>query len=126
MDVSLPYLKRQGMQALDPVNPSLDSAYAKVEQLTDFYKSNYPAVYAQKQQSISQAIDVLKEVARLTTFPNMKVTWDSYANDLGHMQSPGCFRCHGKLVAGSGPTSGQPIDAGCQTCHFFQLPGNNQ
>ncbi len=124
MDASLPYLKRQGMQALDPVNPSLDAAYAKVEQLADFYKSNYPDVYAQKQQAIGQAIDVLKEVAKLTTFPDMHVDWNSYANELGHQQSPGCFRCHGKLVATSGPTSGQAVDAGCTTCHFFQLPGN--
>jgi hypothetical protein len=126
IDVSLPYLKRQGMQALDPVNSSLDEAYAKVEELSDFYESNYPAVYAEKQQSIDQAIVVLKDVARLTTFPTMKATWDSYANQLGHMQSPGCFRCHGKLVADSGPTSGQPVDAGCESCHFFQLPANTQ
>ncbi len=125
MDASLPYLKRQGMQALDPVNPSLDAAYAKIEQLSDFYKNNYPTVYDQKQQSISQAIDVLKEVARLTTFPSMKTNWNSYANELGHQQSPGCFRCHGKLVATSGPTNGKTVDAGCTTCHFFQLPGNS-
>ena len=126
VDVSLPYLKRQGMEALDPVNSSLDEAYAKVEELSDFYKSNYPSVYAEKQQSIEQAIVALKDVARLTTFSNMKATWDSYANQLGHVQSPGCFRCHGKLVADSGPTSGQPVDAGCESCHFFQLPTNTK
>jgi hypothetical protein len=125
LDVSLPYLKRQGVQALDPENSSLAEAYAKVDQLRDFYKNDYPAVYAEKQKSVDAAVGVLKEVARLTTFPTMNVNWDSYVNQLGHTQSPGCFRCHGKLVATLGPTEGKPVDSGCESCHFFQLPGKS-
>lgn len=125
LDVSLPYVKRQGVQSLDPENSSLAEAYAKIDQLTDFYKDNYPSVYAEKQKSVDAAVGVLKEVARLTTFPTMNLNWNSYVNQLGHTESPGCFRCHGKLVATSGPTEGKPVDSGCESCHFFQLPGKS-
>jgi nitrate/TMAO reductase-like tetraheme cytochrome c subunit len=121
IDNSLPYIKREGIKALDPANPSLDVASAKVEAIRDFYRTTYPQVYQQKQSAIEAAIVELKEVARLTTFPDMKVTWTTYVDNAGHQHGPGCFRCHGKLVATSGATKGQAIDAGCNSCHYFQL-----
>ena len=27
-------------------------------------------------------------------FPEMKVTWKAYPNNIGHMESEGCYRCH--------------------------------
>jgi hypothetical protein len=123
LDTSLPFLKREGMKALDPVNASLNEAYAKLDAIKGFYRDSYPAVYAAKGSAVDDAIVVLKEVARLTTFPNMNVDWNSYVNNAGHSGgSTGCFRCHGKLVATSGPTAGKTIDVGCESCHFFQLP----
>ncbi len=126
LDASLPYLKREAMSALDPVNDSLDAAFARVESIRDFYRVSYPNVYAASRAAVDRAVTVLQEVARLTTFPHMKVDWKSYVNHSAHSaESPGCFRCHGKLVATSGPTAGKPVDAGCESCHFFQLPVPN-
>jgi hypothetical protein len=123
LDTSLPFLKREAMRALDPVNVSLDGAYSKVEAIREFYRVSYPAVYAANGDGVERAVTVLREVARLTTFPYMKVDWTSYVNHAAHSpDSPGCFRCHGKLVARSGPTAGKAVDAGCESCHFFQLP----
>ena len=125
LDASLPYLKREAMKALDPVNESLDAAFAKVEAIREFYGASYPAVDASQGDAIERAVVVLREVARLTTFPSMNVSWNSYVNNAAHSgESPGCFRCHGKLVATSGPTAGKPVDAGCESCHFFQLPAS--
>jgi hypothetical protein len=122
IDPSLPFIKRQGMSALDPANASLAEADAKVDAIRDFYRTSYPDVAANKAGAIDQAITALKGVAVLTTFPNMKVNWNTYQNELGHIQSLGCFRCHGKLVASSGPQQGKAIDASCDLCHYFQLP----
>ena len=70
---------------------------------------------------IDKAIAELREIARLTTFPDMKVTWETYIDNSSHLASPGCLRCHGKLVATSGELKGKTIDADCNSCHYFEL-----
>lgn len=117
LDPSLPYLKRQASQALDPANSSLDAAYIKVEAIADFYSTNYPDIYQQKSAEVASDIQTIKGIAQLTTFPYMHVTWETYTNNIGHQDSPGCFRCHGNLVAQNGPNKGEILSADCSLCH---------
>lgn len=118
IDNSLPFIKREGLQALAPVNASLDEAIEKLEMIRNFYETNYPNIYEQKAEEIDAAIAELTEIARLTTFPHMKVTWDTYADNSGHQQWPGCNRCHGTLVETAGDRAGKVIDARCTQCHY--------
>jgi hypothetical protein len=120
MDKTLPYIKWLGVNALDPVNPSLKQAVAKVEIIKEFYRDSYPDVLAQKGVEIDRAIEELKNIARLTTFPDMHVTWTTYVNNAGHQDSPGCFRCHGKLAAAAGQQKGSFINFDCNLCHYLQ------
>ena len=122
IDKSLPFIKREGLEALDSPNPSLAQAIAKVEAIKEFYRASYPQVYEDKEGVIDEAIEELREIARLTTFPYMKVTWKTYPDNIAHQEAPGCFRCHGKLVATTGDREGEVIDAGCESCHYFELP----
>ena len=121
IDSSLPFIKREGLKALDPPNPSLSQAAAKVDAIKEFYHTSYPQIYAEKGGAIDKAILEFKEIARLTTFPDMKVTWKTYIDNAAHQESPGCLRCHGKLVATAGEQKGEAIDAGCNSCHYFEL-----
>ena len=47
-------------------------------------------------------------------FPYMKVTWGTHPNHIGHMEYPGCFRCHDGNHAAKDGTS---IPQDCSTCH---------
>jgi len=120
IDASLPFIKREGLKALDPANSSLEQAFAKVEAIKEFYNTSYPEVFKEKEPAIDAAIKELREIAKLTTFPNMKVDWDTYA-DYSDMNL-GCFRCHGKLVATTGPLKFQVIDRDCTSCHYILAP----
>lgn len=119
IEAGLPYIKKKGMEVLTPPSASLDQALAKVESLRAFYRDSYPRVYAEKADSLGRSLEELKQIARLTTFPDMKVTWETYARNIGHTKSPGCFRCHGKLVSAG---KGQRLSAECNLCHAFS-PG---
>lgn len=119
IDSDLPYIKWLGLNALDSPNPSLAEATNRVEVIKDFYRFFYPEIYEGEEQAINKAIEELKEVARLTTFPNMKVSWETYIDNISHQESPGCFRCHGKLVATTGDQEGKVIDDSCDLCHYF-------
>ncbi len=121
IDDSLPFIKREGLSALDPPNPSLVQAITKVEAIKAFYRASYPQIYERKELAIDEAIKELKEIARLTTFPDMKVSWKTYPDNIAHQESSGCFRCHGKLEATAGEQKGKVIDADCNSCHYFEL-----
>ena len=47
-------------------------------------------------------------------FPDLKVTWGTYPNNLGHTDFPGCFRCHDENHATSDKKT---ITQDCTTCH---------
>lgn len=123
IDKSLPFIKMEALNALEPPNPSLDQAFAKVEAVKEFYRTAYPQVHDEKEGVIDAAIEELKAIARLTTFPHMKITWETYIDNSAHGQgAPGCLRCHGILEATDGDQKGETIDADCNLCHYFELP----
>ena len=121
IDHDLPFIKREGLNALGLPNPGLAQAIAKVEAIKEFYRTSYPQIYQSEGPAIDAAIAELKEIARLTTFPEMRVTWKTYLDNSSHQESPGCLRCHGKLVATTGPEPGAVIDDDCDSCHYFEL-----
>jgi hypothetical protein len=47
-------------------------------------------------------------------FPAMKVTWGTYPNNIGHTDSPGCFRCHDGNHAAK---DGRSVTQDCNACH---------
>jgi nitrate/TMAO reductase-like tetraheme cytochrome c subunit len=114
IDQSLPYINLKATEALYPQNSTLQEAYSKLDAIENFYATDYPDLYAQKKASIESSIAQLKIVAQLTTFPDMKVNWDTYPDNATHV---GCFRCHGALVSTQGPDKGNTVDVSCTLCH---------
>ena len=47
-------------------------------------------------------------------FPEMKVTWGIYPNNIGHTDFPGCFRCHDDSHASA---DGRKVTQDCGACH---------
>lgn len=118
IDKALPFIKREITAVLYPTQSSLEKANSELERVSDFYKNNYPQVFNTKQESIKKAIDAAKNIARLTTFPHMQVSWETYVNNAAHENSPGCFRCHGKLVEKMATGKGPTVDVRCDLCHI--------
>lgn len=66
------------------------------------------------------AIAVVQDVFRKNFFPEMKVSWKSYPDHIGHKITAGCFRCHdGKHVSDSGAV----IRNDCNLCHTIIAQG---
>ena len=52
----------------------------------------------------------------LAPFPQMKADWRAYPDNIGHKQTPGCFRCHDGLhKAADGKRAIKASD--CSSCH---------
>jgi formate-dependent nitrite reductase cytochrome c552 subunit len=111
----LPQAKKQGLAILKVAYSSQQDALAKIpEAFQSFYRHKYPDVYASHQKEISTAVSQLAAIYSRNVFPEMKVTWAAYPNNLGHTDSAGCFRCHDELHAS---TDGKKIGQDCSTCH---------
>jgi len=111
----LPFIKKQALAALKKDYPDHDTAQREIAStLNSFYRTNYAQLYAQDPKQIARAITAVQDIYSRNVFPEMKVTWGTYWNNLGHMDSPGCFRCHdGSHVS----ASGKAIPNDCDTCH---------
>ncbi len=115
LDASLPYLKREAVALLSKPYATTDEALRSIaEGLEGFYRSNYPEVYASKEDSVRAAVGELQRLFQTYTFPEMKTDWQTHPNNIGHFYFQGCFRCHnGELVS----DTGRVIRKDCALCH---------
>ena len=115
ISVTLPFIKKKGVELLKTNYPSSADAVAQLPALLDtFYQRNYPDLYAQRSDDIRHASQAIVAIYRRNVFPDLKVSWGTYPNNLGHMDFPGCFRCHD----GSHATAdGKTISQECNSCH---------
>ena len=82
--------------------------------LSSFYLQGYPDVAAKQAPEIHAAGVALAAIYQRNVFPDLKVTWGTYPNNLGHTDAPGCFRCHDEahLTADK-----KTISQDCSLCH---------
>jgi nitrate/TMAO reductase-like tetraheme cytochrome c subunit len=111
----LPYIKKVAVAALRADYPNRTAASQKIPAaIRDYYRSNYPQTYAQRRALVEQAGEQVEQIYLRNVFPEMNVTWGTYPNNIGHMDFPGCFRCHdGSHTSEDGRT----IPNDCSTCH---------
>lgn len=115
LDVSLPYIKQQAVAALTgKYDTTAAAVQAIAHDIDGYYESKYPEVARSKQLEIRNAIDEIQQIFRRTTFPEMKLNWETHPNNLGHFYFNGCFRCHdGQHVS----TEGKVLSKDCNLCH---------
>ncbi len=125
IDPTLPYIKRQGMQILWTNYPSSAAADTAADGIKQFYALDYPLIAKSKAAEIDEAVTEIKTIYRLTNTPAMKVSASTYPNDLGHLDFPGCFRCHdgGHYLVVDGKITNKTIPSTCDTCHTFPQVG---
>jgi hypothetical protein len=115
---SLPFIKREATAALEAPYPTQAAAVdAIAARLRAFYREQYNAVYMQDRQTVERAVLVTQRLYQRNVFPSMNVTFGSYPNNIGHMDFPGCFRCHDDSHK---TRDGLAIRQDCELCHTFQ------
>jgi nitrate/TMAO reductase-like tetraheme cytochrome c subunit len=125
IDPTLPFIKREGMQILWSDYPDDAAAQAAADELKTFYAVNYPEVSETKSAAIDTAISEIKRIYQTAATPEMKVTARTYPDNLGHLDFPGCFRCHdgGHFLVVDGAVTDKTIPSTCDTCHTFPQLG---
>jgi len=108
---ALPFVRREGVRLMKASHATEDAAARTIEgELRQFYTSAASGPEAE----VARAVTSLQNIYRRNVFPTMKVTFGTYPDNLGHITSSGCFRCHD---GGHTAKDGTTISAECEYCH---------
>src|SRR3989338_4162891 len=122
MDPSLPYLKREAVKALAEEYESHEQASAGIrEHLEGFYLENYPDVWSSRKADVEKSIQTAIDIYKTNFFPQMKISWNVYPDNIGHFIFPGCFRCHDGRHR---TEDGKFVRTDCNTCHVIIAQGD--
>jgi nitrate/TMAO reductase-like tetraheme cytochrome c subunit len=115
LDSSLPYLKRQIAESLNKPYTTEDEAVKTIAESIDaFYRVNYSQLDEKQIASVKSAIGESQRIFKTNFFPEMKTNWETHPNNIGHLYTSGCFRCHdGDHVS----SKGKVISNDCKICH---------
>jgi hypothetical protein len=124
LERDLPYIKAKGVELLEEEYESTEVALQEIsDNLRAYYKEEYPELYKAEQNVIEDAVDELQTIYRNNFFPKMKVRWDVYPDNIGHLMWKGCFRCHnGNLRT----ETGEGISKDCDSCHIIISQGTGE
>lgn len=122
MSTSLPFLKKTAVEILTKEYASSAAAAAEIPAaLKAHYEKELPEVSRTRADDIQEAGAVLAEIYSRNAFPDLGVTWGTYPNNIGHQDTPGCFRCHdGDHMT----AAGEAITNNCFRCHFAAAVGD--
>jgi len=113
---TLPFVKREALELLKAKYTSNQEAGRVIpDSLTRFYRDKYPELASQRAGDVTAAGAEIAAIYNRNVFPDLKVTWGTYPNNLGHTDFPGCFRCHDGSHSTADKQTTIPQD--CDTCH---------
>ncbi len=115
IDAGLPEIKEKALEVLSAAYASQDEGVEAIRRdLKDFYKEKFGDAYAEQAASVEKNIEEVVSIYKNYFFPQMKARWDAFPDNIGHLISPGCFRCHdGRHTSSDGKT----IARDCRSCH---------
>jgi hypothetical protein len=112
---TLPFARKTALEILKQEYATTADAEREIpRRFAAFYEKNHPSVYAARKADIERGGKGVLAIFSRNIFPEMRVKWGSYPNNLGHTDFNGCFRCHDYR---EGNVKGRSITQDCETCH---------
>ncbi len=116
LNPDMPEIKLNGIEALTGEYETEGEALSEIHKiLTDAYPDGGTEV--------EKAITTVQRIYSQNMFPEMKVSWKEYPDHIGHMITPGCFRCHNGDHENE---QGHVISRDCDSCHTIIAQGPGQ
>ena len=114
----IPFIRKKAVEILSVDYPTTVEALDAFQSLESYYKENASDYYWDNKEEITLAISAIKDIYSQSVFLDQEVTWETHPNNLGHMNFPGCFRCHdGKHL----DNKDEAIRLECNLCHSIPV-----
>jgi len=114
IDPSIPLIHKKAVDVLSAQYGSHDDAMTAIAVIETEYKNNLFDYYSMNGAKVQAAIAEIQAIYDRTVFTEQKIDWTTHPNNIGHINSPGCFRCHdGKHLN----AEQQAVRLECNVCH---------
>ena len=121
IDPGIPFIHQRAVEVLFRKYESREEAFAAFDALGESYKTS--EYYAGHSEQITGAVQAIKDIYDRTVFHEQEVDWTTHPNNLGHIKSPGCFRCHdGKHLN----AENEAIRLECNVCHSIPVVAGSE
>ncbi|NTU54880.1 MAG: hypothetical protein HGA79_01370 [Anaerolineales bacterium] len=112
----IPLIHQKAVDVLYKKYETREQAFAAFDGLGESYKvTDY---YPGNEARVASAVQALKDIYDRTVFHDQEVDWATHPNNLGHVNAPGCFRCHdGKHLN----VENEAIRLECNVCHSIPV-----
>jgi hypothetical protein len=122
IDATLPEIKRIAVESMLGPYATEDEAHRAIAtRIPGAYRESYPEVFAARRVEIDDAVLATQKQYSQNIFPEMKVKWEDYPDNIGHFIFAGCMRCHnGKKRS----EEGWVITRECTACHVILRQGS--
>lgn len=118
IDKTIPDFRLKAIEVLSVTYTSLQQGINGIAGLQNYYQAYYPDFYAANPAAIQNAIAYVQSVYTNSVNLDQKSDWNTHPNNVGHMDFPGCFRCHdGKHL----DPSQQAVRLECNLCHTIPI-----
>lgn len=118
ISAQIPEIRRKAVEVMRATYPTMEAATQGIASLADYYRTTYPDFAGSNAELIQGAIEAVQGAYQQSVFIEQKVDWDAHPNNIGHLNAPGCFRCHD----GEHLTQAQEaIRLECNLCHAIPV-----
>jgi len=119
----IPDIRTKSIEVLQQSYATQPDAMVGIASLDSYYQTHYSGFYGANTDKVTQAIAALQQIYVNSVFADQKVDWDTHPSNVGHIDSPGCFRCHdGKHL----DSNQQAIRLECNLCHSIPVVAGPQ
>ena len=114
----IPDIHMNGVHVLHEEYEDQETGLEAIAALEARYQDEYSEFYADNTALVQEAVAALQEIYTTIVFHDQEVNWGTHPNNIGHMDSPGCFRCHdGKHLN----EQEEAIRLECNVCHSIPV-----
>jgi nitrate/TMAO reductase-like tetraheme cytochrome c subunit/mono/diheme cytochrome c family protein len=114
ISASIPEIHNKSLEVYSKIYPTTQEGLNGIDGLEDYYRTYHSDFYAAHGDQVKAAIAVLKDAYAASVYPEQNSDWTTHPNNIGHKDSPGCFRCHdGKHM----DAQQKAIRLECNLCH---------
>jgi len=115
---AIPDIRARAVEVYGGDYPTVEAGQQALAGLKESYKQSEAEFVAQNPGLIDDAIVALQDAYAKSNFPEQLVNYATHPNNVGHKDSPGCFRCHDGTHLNA---EQEPIRLECNLCHSIPV-----